>query len=174
MMKKTLTLLQFVKMIFKAIASVAIALNIIGISAAYSQNMQTDISNLLDGPVGQTSVQRDSKEEFSYEDVLSLWKSIDDINDWIVKNFSYDTTRAMKLAINQEESRPAVFSPAETFLKKSGVCIDCIFRRHSARDSDDIRPRSMTTLGQPFCPHPAKDYDDIRPKIPTGSGQTES
>lgn len=50
----------------------------------------------------------------------------------------------------------------------------CIFRRHSARDSDDIRPRSMTTLGQPFCPHPAKDYDDIRPKIPTGSGQTES
>ena len=124
MMKKTLTMLQFIKMIFKAIASVAIALNIIGVSAAYSQNMQTDISNLLDGPAGQTSVQRDSKEEFSYEDVLRLWKSIDDINDWIVKNFSYDTTRAMKLALNQEESRPAVFSPAETFLKKSGVCID--------------------------------------------------
>lgn len=136
-MKSTLTFPQF-KKICQTIATLVIALNIMVISIAYSQNVQTDISSLLDGPVDQTSVKLVSNEEFSYEDALSSWKSIDDINEWIVNNFSYDSARALKLALNQVEGRPAIFRSEETFLKKSGVCID--LARFTVETVRAIRP----------------------------------
>jgi hypothetical protein len=73
---------------------------------------------------------RDSTVRFkaagSYEQVLQMWKTPEDINEWVAANFSYDRTRAMQLSETQKakNERPPIYSPLEFFETKTGVCID--------------------------------------------------
>ena len=60
----------------------------------------------------------------TYEQALYSWKDMNDINDWIRGNFRYDSSRAMSMASNRSQGRPAVYTPQETFLKQEGVCIE--------------------------------------------------
>jgi hypothetical protein len=73
---------------------------------------------------------RDSTMPFkaagSYEKALQVWKTPEDINGWIAANFSYDTSRAMRLSETQrtKNERLSIYSPSEFFDSKAGVCVD--------------------------------------------------
>jgi hypothetical protein len=62
----------------------------------------------------------------SYSIALEKWKSINEIADWMRQYFSYDFSRALVLSeTNRKDTqKAAVYSPAELYLKKKGVCID--------------------------------------------------
>ncbi|MDY6790212.1 MAG: PHB depolymerase family esterase [Thermodesulfobacteriota bacterium] len=62
----------------------------------------------------------------SYSTALKNWKSINDIADWIRQYFSYDFNRALDLSETNrgDTKKVGVYSPAELYLKKKGVCID--------------------------------------------------
>ena len=62
----------------------------------------------------------------SYAVALEKWKSINDVADWMRQYFSYDLSRALELSETNRRDikKVAVYSPAELYLKKKGVCID--------------------------------------------------
>ncbi len=62
----------------------------------------------------------------SYEHALQVWKTPEDIRDWIVANFSYDMARAMRLSETQraKHGRLAIYTPAVFFSTKAGICVD--------------------------------------------------
>jgi hypothetical protein len=61
-----------------------------------------------------------------YEHALHLWKTPEDINAWIAANFSYDMARAVRLSESQraQNAPPSIYSPAELFHTRAGVCVD--------------------------------------------------
>ena len=62
----------------------------------------------------------------SYEEALQVWKAPEDINGWIAANFAYDTARALRLSETQrtKDGGIPIFTPAEVFATKTGVCVD--------------------------------------------------
>jgi hypothetical protein len=62
----------------------------------------------------------------SYDHALQIWKSPEDVNEWIAANFSYDMARALRLSETQKEQheRISIYSPSEFFDTKTGVCVD--------------------------------------------------
>lgn len=61
----------------------------------------------------------------SYEEALQQWKTVSDVSHWIKENFRYDMERARLLAENNpSREKTAIFSPAELYQKRKGVCID--------------------------------------------------
>ena len=62
----------------------------------------------------------------SYEQVLHIWKTAEDINAWIAANFAYDLRRAFQLSEVQrtQNEQLAIYTPAEFFELKAGVCVD--------------------------------------------------
>jgi hypothetical protein len=62
----------------------------------------------------------------SYEHVLQIWKTPEDINAWIAANFSYDMERAVRLSETQrkDSKRLSIYHPSEFFNTKAGVCVD--------------------------------------------------
>jgi len=73
---------------------------------------------------------RDSTVPFetavSYEQVLQVWKTPEEVNGWIGANFSYDAARALRLSETQRAKMKgiSIYSPSEFFERKSGVCVD--------------------------------------------------
>ena len=73
---------------------------------------------------------RDSTVPFetavSYEQVLQVWKTPEEVNEWIGANFSYDAARALRLSETQRAKTEgiSIYSPSEFFERKSGVCVD--------------------------------------------------
>lgn len=62
----------------------------------------------------------------SYEGALQVWETPEDINAWIAAHFAYDMQRALRLAETQkaENERMSIYTPAEFFDTKTGVCVD--------------------------------------------------
>ena len=62
----------------------------------------------------------------SYEDALQVWETPEDINAWIAANFLYDMQRALRLVEAQKtkDERMSIYTPAEVFNAKTGVCVD--------------------------------------------------
>jgi hypothetical protein len=78
----------------------------------------------------EPEVTRDSTVFFkgvgSYEEALRVWKTPEDIRQWVAGNFSYDTSRAIRLSESQrmKNERFSIYSPSEFFDRKAGVCVD--------------------------------------------------
>ncbi len=66
------------------------------------------------------------KSADSYEQVLQIWKTPEDINKWIAANFSYNKTRAVQLSETQRVKNvpSSIYHPSEFFTHKMGVCVD--------------------------------------------------
>jgi len=66
------------------------------------------------------------KAASSYEEALQVWKTAEDINEWIAVNFSYDPSRAIRLSETQRNKKEtlSIYSPSEFFDNKTGVCVD--------------------------------------------------
>jgi len=62
----------------------------------------------------------------SYEQALQIWKTPEDINEWIAANFFYDRVRALQLSETQRRKSETIpiYSPSEFFNAKTGVCVD--------------------------------------------------
>jgi hypothetical protein len=62
----------------------------------------------------------------SYEHALHIWKTPEDIHAWIAANFAYDMARAVRLSETQRAKNAplSIYSPAEFFTTKTGVCVD--------------------------------------------------
>lgn len=67
-----------------------------------------------------------SNTAYSYQHALQRWTTAEDISAWLAANFSYDDERAVRLSETQrmQNRSPAIFTPAELFDKKSGICVD--------------------------------------------------
>lgn len=78
----------------------------------------------------------------SYEEALQIWESVEDINDWIAANFSYDSDRAIRLSENRlkRNENISIYSPAKFFEAKTGVCVD--LARFSVETLRKIDPAS--------------------------------
>ena len=89
---------------------------------------------------------RDSTMPFkavgSYEEAIQVWKTPEDINGWIAANFSYDTSRAMRLSETQRTKHESlsIYSPSEFFDSKAGVCVD--LARFGVETLRKIHPQS--------------------------------
>jgi hypothetical protein len=89
-------------------------------------NMLHDADPASDAP----EYARDSSVPFkaasSYELALQVWRTPEDINGWIAANFSYDMGRALQLSETQRtpHERLSVYTPAEVFAIRAGICID--------------------------------------------------
>ncbi len=78
----------------------------------------------------------------SYSIAIQKWQSVNDIAHWMRQNFSYDFSRALDLSETSRRatSKVAVYSPAELYLIKKGVCID--LSRFGAETLRKIFPES--------------------------------
>ncbi|MCX5838796.1 MAG: hypothetical protein NTW71_09820 [Deltaproteobacteria bacterium] len=89
--------------------------------------------NVLHGAVSSSDAPeypRDATVVFkaagSYDHALQIWKSPEDVNEWIAANFSYDMARALRLSETQkaQHERISIYNPSEFFDTKTGVCVD--------------------------------------------------
>jgi hypothetical protein len=65
------------------------------------------------------------KSADSYAEALRVWRTPEDVNDWIGARFEYDMPRAMQLSESQRaRSRLPIHAPADFFLAPRGVCVD--------------------------------------------------
>jgi hypothetical protein len=82
------------------------------------------------------------KSADSYEQVLDIWKTPEDINAWIAGNFSYDMVRALRLSETQrtKNSQLSIYHPAVFFTTKTGVCVD--LSRFGVETLRHINPQS--------------------------------
>ena len=62
----------------------------------------------------------------SYADAIQIWKTPEDINDWIGARFEYNASRAMLLSETQrnQSAQLPIFEPQDLFAVPSGVCVD--------------------------------------------------
>jgi hypothetical protein len=89
--------------------------------------------NVLHGAVSSSDAPeypRDATAVFkaagSYDQAVQIWKSPEDVNEWIAANFSYDMARALRLSETQraQYKQISIYSPSEFFDTKTGVCVD--------------------------------------------------
>jgi hypothetical protein len=61
-----------------------------------------------------------------YEEVLTRWSSIEDINAWIGAHFEYDMERALTLSETQRagDSQTPIYTPDRLFSVPRGTCVD--------------------------------------------------
>ncbi len=89
---------------------------------------------------------RDSAVAFpaagSYAEALAGWHTPEDISRWLAANFSYDAARAMNLSETQraKQAAPPIYSPAELFENRTGVCVD--LSRFAVETLSRIDPQS--------------------------------
>ena len=62
----------------------------------------------------------------SYNQALDIWKSAEDINKWVTRNFIYDKARAIELSSNQRTKNKgiSIYKPSDFFESKVGICVD--------------------------------------------------
>jgi hypothetical protein len=70
----------------------------------------------------------------TYAEIISQWKSHDDLIKWMEKDFSFDTERYMKF----KGTLPIPRTPEETFQRKSGIYIDAV--EFSKKTLNQINP----------------------------------
>jgi hypothetical protein len=80
---------------------------------------------LSDAPLVQIDSQIISaNSNASYPEAIQIWKTVEEVNDWIADNFRYDMQRAMQLASSDSRRKVPIYEPAEVFRYKKGVCVD--------------------------------------------------
>jgi hypothetical protein len=67
-----------------------------------------------------------SQAAHSYNQALDIWKTAEDINEWVAMSFIYDKARAIKLSSNQRSKKKgiSIYNPSKFFEVKAGVCVD--------------------------------------------------
>lgn len=106
----------------KNIISGILALLCIGISLQ-AQESKSKVLKLSDAP--EKNEIKSKADTISYSEAIGNWKSIEEINQWIGKNFHYDMSRAIALGSKRNDGpKIAIFSPDEFFTVKSGICVD--------------------------------------------------
>jgi hypothetical protein len=66
------------------------------------------------------------KAAVSYEEAIRVWKTPEDINNWITAHFTYDMARALLLSETQraKNEKISIYEPSTLFDTKSGMCVD--------------------------------------------------
>jgi hypothetical protein len=79
-----------------------------------------------DGPDTSWRPKTSFKHPASYADAIQVWKTPEDINDWIGTRFEYDTARAMSLTETRrnQSGRLPIVPPQDLFVVPLGVCVD--------------------------------------------------
>ncbi|HVE50588.1 MAG TPA: hypothetical protein VNG69_13355 [Casimicrobiaceae bacterium] len=95
---------------------------LIALSIAVASHAQ----RLPDEPAPRTVQSIRSSLPASYAAALAMWKSPEDIAQFIDATFQYDRARALELAENPDgsERRAAIHAPEALFAKPAGVCVD--------------------------------------------------
>jgi Transglutaminase-like domain len=62
----------------------------------------------------------------SYTQALDIWKTAEDINQWVAGSFTYDRPRAITLSSNRKSGNKeiSIYTPSEFFTARTGVCVD--------------------------------------------------
>lgn len=62
----------------------------------------------------------------SYEESIRVWKTPEDVNNWVAAHFTYDMARALLLSETQraKDETIAIYEPSAFFDTKSGMCVD--------------------------------------------------
>ena len=83
------------------------------------------LKKLSDASSDPTRHSSDTSAQVTYETALQQWNTIAHINKWIKENFRYEIDRAKQLAENSpEREKTGIYSPAELYRIKKGVCVD--------------------------------------------------
>lgn len=78
-----------------------------------------------DAPEAGRAATASYKSAASYAEALKVWRTAEDVNDWIGARFEYDMPRAMQLSESQRaRTRLPIHAPHEFFLAPRGVCVD--------------------------------------------------
>jgi hypothetical protein len=79
-----------------------------------------------DAPEGQRPRVAQFKGAASYAQALQVWRTPEDVNDWIGAKFHYDGARAMRLSETQRSQSGflPIHAPDEFFAAPSGMCVD--------------------------------------------------
>lgn len=90
-----------------------------------AQTLKGQLGKLSDASNDTTFYQSGTYDSISYETVLTQWKTVANVNNWIKENFRYSFERAKQLADNSPTREQLhIYSPAELYHTKKGVCID--------------------------------------------------
>jgi len=64
----------------------------------------------------------------NYDEVVSQWRSYEDVANWMERNYSYDREKFKNsLEIYSAKNLPHVKTPQESFEEKSGLCFDAAY-----------------------------------------------
>ncbi len=66
------------------------------------------------------------KAAASYEEAIHVWKTPEDVNNWIAAHFTYDMARALLLSETQraKNEKISIYDPSTFFDTKTGMCVD--------------------------------------------------
>jgi hypothetical protein len=92
----------------------------------HAQVLSEQLKKLSDAPNDLLVHQSNASEGISsYEASVKQWTTITDVNNWMKQNFHYEINRAKHLAENSStREKTGIYSPAELYQIKKGVCID--------------------------------------------------
>jgi hypothetical protein len=106
---------MYKKVVPLALLTLSICANVLYTSTPYSDKPEY---------AGDSTISCESGN--SYEKTILIWKSAEDVNDWIAANFLYDSARAARLSETQrtKNKSDSIYSPSQLFETKTGVCVD--------------------------------------------------
>ena len=83
---------------------------------------------LPDEPELGRDVSKQSQTVDSYNQALGIWKTVEDVSNWVARSFIYDKARAIKLSSNQKKKnkRISIYNPSDFFEIKAGICVDLV------------------------------------------------
>jgi hypothetical protein len=79
-----------------------------------------------DAPEHRVAVAAAVRQAHSYDEALSLWRTVEDLNAWIGARFEYDAARALQLSETQRRRNGSlpIHEPRSLFAAPLGVCVD--------------------------------------------------
>lgn len=85
-----------------------------------------DATSDTDAPDMQVAASTSFKDAATYSEAIKIWKSPEDVNDWIGARFKYDHARSMLLSETQRSRSPSpeIYPPEAFFSKPKGICVD--------------------------------------------------
>lgn len=112
------------KPIIKTTALICLVLTVF-LTELKAQLVSGQLKKLSDAPNDSTTYKSDTPNLIAYETALKQWKTVAEVNKWIKENFRYEIERAKQLAENSaEREKTGIYSPAEFYQIKKGVCLD--------------------------------------------------
>jgi len=99
-----------------------------------------------DAPETPRSAGASFKAASSYAEALQVWRSPEDLSDWIGAHFEYDMPRALALSESRRgaSGRIPVYRPDEFFVSPTGVCVD--LSRFAVETLRTIDPRATPSF----------------------------